>query len=120
MNRFNFLQAALKTIEGPRDEVYGSAEENHQRIAAAWSNILKTEVTIPQVYACMIAVKLGWTLRPTPRWLVRPCRTRSGPGNLQSEEGNVAAVPLVPAKNGVDSADGVTRPDACQDHCRGP
>lgn len=59
MNRFNFLQAALKTIEGPRNEVYGSAEENHQRIAAAWSNILKTEVTIPQVYACMIAVKLS-------------------------------------------------------------
>lgn len=59
MNRSNFLRAALKTIEGPREEIYGSAEENHQRIAAAWSNILTTEVTVPQVYACMIAVKLS-------------------------------------------------------------
>ena len=45
-------------INGPRAKDYGDAYENHKRIARMWSVILEKEVTVAQVYQCMVAVKL--------------------------------------------------------------
>ena len=59
MNRKQILDKAEKMINGPRAKDYGDAHENHQRIAMLWSVLLNKEVTVAQVYQCMIAVKLS-------------------------------------------------------------
>ena len=59
MPRFEFLQNTLKAIEGPREKTYGDPLKNHTRIAEAWSNILGIDVSIHQVYACLVAMKLS-------------------------------------------------------------
>ena len=58
MNRKEILDKAEKMINGPRAKDYGDAHENHERIAKMWSVLLEREVTVAQVYQCMIAVKL--------------------------------------------------------------
>ena len=42
-----------------RAKDYGDAYLNHKRIAELWSPILDKDITVEQVYACMIAVKLS-------------------------------------------------------------
>ena len=73
MNRKDILEKAEKMINGPRAKDYGDAHENHERIAKMWSVLLEREVTVAQVYQCMIAVKLS-RLMETPdhedTWLV--------------------------------------------------
>ena len=59
MNRKQILDTAEKMINGPRAKDYGDAHENHQRIAMLWSVLLNKEITVAQVYQCMIAVKLS-------------------------------------------------------------
>ena len=59
MNRKDILEKAEKMINGPRAKDYGAAHENHERIAKMWSVLLEREVTVAQVYQCMIAVKLS-------------------------------------------------------------
>ena len=59
MNRKQILDKAEKMINGPRAKDYVDAHENHQRIAMLWSVLLNKEVTVEQVYQCMIAVKLS-------------------------------------------------------------
>ena len=59
MNRKQILDKAEKMINCPRAKDYGDAHENHQRIAMLWSVWLNKEVTVEQVYQCMIAVKLS-------------------------------------------------------------
>jgi hypothetical protein len=59
MNRKDILAKAEKMINGPRAKDYGDAHENHQRIAMLWSVLLNKEITVAQVYQCMIAVKLS-------------------------------------------------------------
>ena len=59
MNRKQILDKAEKMINGPRAKDYGDPHENHQRIAMLWSVLLNKEVTVEQVYQCMIAVKLS-------------------------------------------------------------
>ena len=59
MNRKQILEKAEKMINGPRAKDYGDADENHQRIAMLWSVLLNKEITVEQVYQCMIAVKLS-------------------------------------------------------------
>ena len=59
MNRKQILDKAEKMINGPRAKDYGDAHENHQRIAMLWSVLLNKEITVAQVYQCMIAVKLS-------------------------------------------------------------
>ena len=59
MTRTEFLRQTLEAIDGPRAAVYGDPAENHRRIADSWKNILGTDVSVAQVYACMIAVKLS-------------------------------------------------------------
>ena len=46
-------------ISGERAKDYGDAYLNHKRIAELWSPILDKDITVEQVYACMIAVKLS-------------------------------------------------------------
>ena len=59
MNRKEILDKAEKMINGPRAKDYGDAHENHERIAKMWSVLLERDVTVAQVYQCMIAVKLS-------------------------------------------------------------
>ena len=59
MKRAEILQTAEKAINGPRAKDYGYAYKNHERIAKMWSVLLQKEVTVAQVYQCMIAVKLS-------------------------------------------------------------
>ena len=58
MKRAEILNKAESMINGPRAKDYGDEYENHQRIAKMWSVILEKEVTVAQVYQCMVAVKL--------------------------------------------------------------
>lgn len=44
---------------GDRANSYGDAHENHERIAKMWSVVLNKEITVEQVYQCMIVVKLS-------------------------------------------------------------
>ena len=59
MNRKEILYKAESLVNGPRAKEYGDAHENHARIAKMWSVLLDTEVSVEQVYQCMIAVKLA-------------------------------------------------------------
>ena len=59
MKRAEILKKAESLVNGPRAKDYGSAYENHARIAKLWSVILQKDITVPQVYQCMIALKLA-------------------------------------------------------------
>ena len=59
MKRAEDLSKAESLVNGPRAKEYGDAHENHARIAKMWSVLLDTEVSVEQVYQCMIAVKLA-------------------------------------------------------------
>ena len=59
MKRKQILEKAKVLISGERAKEYGDAYLNHKRIAELWSPILDKEITVSQVYACMIAVKLS-------------------------------------------------------------
>ena len=59
MKREEILQEAEKMINGPRAKDYGDAYLNHERIAKMWKVLLGHDVTVEQVYMCMIAVKLS-------------------------------------------------------------
>ena len=59
MKRAEILAKAESMINGPRAKDYGDAYENHKRIAEIWSVILGKQITVSQVYQCMIGVKLS-------------------------------------------------------------
>ena len=59
MKRAQILDKAKILISGERAKDYGDAYLNHKRIAELWSPILDKDITVEQVYACMIAVKLS-------------------------------------------------------------
>ena len=59
MKREQILDQAKTLISGDRAKDYGDAYLNHKRIAELWSPILDKDITVEQVYACMIAVKLS-------------------------------------------------------------
>jgi hypothetical protein len=59
MKREQILDKAKVLISGERAKDYGDAYLNHKRIAELWSPILDKDITVEQVYACMIAVKLS-------------------------------------------------------------
>ena len=59
MKREQILDKAKTLISGERAKDYGDAYLNHKRIAELWSRILDKDITVEQVYACMIAVKLS-------------------------------------------------------------
>lgn len=59
MNRDEILNKSQFLINGDRAKEYGDAYENHKRIAEMWSVLLNKQITVSQVYQCMIAVKLS-------------------------------------------------------------
>ena len=59
MKREQILDKAKILISGDRAKDYGDAYLNHKRIAELWSTILNKDITVEQVYTCMIAVKLS-------------------------------------------------------------
>ena len=59
MKREQILDKAKVLISGERAKDYGDAYLYHKRIADLWSPILDKDITVEQVYACMIAVKLS-------------------------------------------------------------
>lgn len=59
MKREQILDKAKVLISGERAKDYGDAYLNHKRIADLWSPILDKDITVEQVYACMIAVKIS-------------------------------------------------------------
>ena len=59
MKREQILDKAKTLISGERAKDYGDAYLNHKRIAELWRPILDKDITVEQVYACMIAVKLS-------------------------------------------------------------
>ena len=59
MKRDNIFKKAKELVNGDRAKEYGSAYANHKRIAEIWSVILGKQITISQVYQCMIGVKLS-------------------------------------------------------------
>ena len=59
MKRDNIFKKAKELVNGDRAKQYGSAYENHKRIAEIWSVILGKQITVSQVYQCMIGVKLS-------------------------------------------------------------
>ena len=59
MKRDEILQEAERMINGPRAKDYGDAYLNHERNAKMWRVLLGHDVTVEQVYMCMIAVKLS-------------------------------------------------------------
>ena len=56
--REEILEEAERLVNGNRAKDYGDAYEKHDRIAKMWSVLLGKEVTVRQVYQCMVAVKL--------------------------------------------------------------
>lgn len=57
--RDELLDRAKDLINGPRNEIYGDPEENHQRIADMWGVILKRDVSLHEVYLMMVALKMS-------------------------------------------------------------
>lgn len=60
LTREEILQQAQDLINGDRHDDYGSAVDNHERIARLWQVILGNErITPSQVALCMGAVKIA-------------------------------------------------------------
>ena len=59
MNRKQILKDADGKISRDRAEEYGDAWETHERAASMSSAILGQDVTVAQVYQCIIALKLS-------------------------------------------------------------
>lgn len=57
--RRHILEDAATLICGQREKDYGTPQENFGRIAAGWSEILRTEVTPEQVALCMAWLKIA-------------------------------------------------------------
>jgi hypothetical protein len=57
VNRSKALKKAEQLITGERAKSYGDSYETHENIAKIWSVLLGKEVTVHDVYRCMIAVK---------------------------------------------------------------
>jgi|TARA_R110000824_G_scaffold3527_4_gene16754 hypothetical protein len=59
MKRDEILETAKELINGPRATAYGEAFDNHERISILWSVLLEKDISVSQVYQCMVAVKLA-------------------------------------------------------------
>lgn len=57
--RGKILAHAAALVDGPRNADYGDPVENHERIAALWSEVLGIEVTAEQVALCLIQLKIA-------------------------------------------------------------
>ena len=70
MKRDKILDEAKNLVNGPRAKDYGDAYENHERVAQLWGTILGQDVSVSQVYQCLMALKLA-------RLIVSPTQTDS-------------------------------------------
>ncbi len=70
MKRDKLLDEAKNLVNGPRAEDYGDAYENHERVAQLWGTILGQDVSVSQVYQCLMSLKLA-------RLIVSPTHTDS-------------------------------------------
>ena len=70
MKRDKLLDEAKNLVNGPRARDYGDAYENHERVAQLWGTILGQDVSVSQVYQCLMALKLA-------RLIVSPTHTDS-------------------------------------------
>ena len=70
MKRDKLLDEAKNLVNGPRARDYGDAYDNHERVAQLWSTILGQDVSVSQVYQCLMALKLA-------RLIVSPTHTDS-------------------------------------------
>jgi hypothetical protein len=70
MKRDKLLDEAKNLVNGPRAKDYGDAYENHERVAQLWGTILGQDVSVSQVYQCLMALKLA-------RLIVSPTHTDS-------------------------------------------
>lgn len=52
-------ELAERAVRGPREAAYGNARHSFQRIADLWSAIFGVEVSVDQVAAAMIALKIS-------------------------------------------------------------
>lgn len=59
MKREEVLRSAGELINGDRQADYGSAWDNHHRIAQIWSVVLGRSITPAQVALCMVGVKIA-------------------------------------------------------------
>lgn len=59
MNARQILNESYKLMHNDRQETYGDAKANHERIAKLWSIILDTDISAEQVALCMVGVKLS-------------------------------------------------------------
>jgi len=59
VKREEILKEAEGLVNGPRAKDYGDADVNHMRIARLWSVILEKEVTVEQVYLCLVQLKVS-------------------------------------------------------------
>jgi len=59
MKREEILQKAEGYINGPRAKDYGDATTNHMRVARLWSVILDQDITVDQVYLCLVQLKVS-------------------------------------------------------------
>lgn len=64
MNREDILAEALNCVED-RGENYGTPSQNFKRIASLWSVVLAKEVSVAEVGAMMVCLKLA-RLAETP------------------------------------------------------
>jgi len=59
MRREEILRKAEGYINGPRAKDYGDSHTNHLRVARLWSVILGQDVTVDQVYLCLVQLKVS-------------------------------------------------------------
>tara|TARA_R110000787_G_scaffold161959_1_gene275314 strand:+ start:439 stop:705 length:267 start_codon:yes stop_codon:yes gene_type:complete len=64
VTRDDILRTAGELISGERQQVYGDAQESHQRIADMWTAYLGTPVSAVDVAACMILLKVSRSAGP--------------------------------------------------------
>ena len=59
MKREEILKEAEGLVNGPRAKDYGDAHLNHTRVARLWSVILGKEVSVEEVYLCLVQLKVS-------------------------------------------------------------
>lgn len=57
--RAEILAHAAALVDGPRNAEYGDPVENHERIAALWSEVLGINVTAEQAALCLVQLKIS-------------------------------------------------------------
>lgn len=59
MKRDEILDEAKHLVNGPRAKDYGEAYDNHERVAKLWSSVLNINVSVSQVYMCLLLLKVA-------------------------------------------------------------